>query len=99
MEASGYPGCVHSPDDEERHVESFWQSEAMRLEKVAIRYNAAKRGLANHCLNSIWGKLTERNDRNITRVTTEPKELYGFLSIPGIEVMNLVFASDDVVWI
>jgi len=38
------------------------------------------------------GKLTERNDGTIT---TEPKELYGFLATPGIEVMNLVFANDD----
>jgi hypothetical protein len=30
---------------------------------------------------------------------TEPKELYGFLATPGIEVTNLVFASDDVVWL
>ena len=26
-EDSGYPGCVHSPEDEDRYVESFWQSE------------------------------------------------------------------------
>ena len=48
----------------------------------------------------MWGKLTERNDRTQTRVITEPtKELYNFLSMPGIEVTNLAFASDDVVWI
>jgi len=35
----------------------------------------------------------------MTRVITDPKEMYGFLCIPGIEVMNLVFACDDVVWI
>ena len=35
----------------------------------------------------------------MTKITKEPKDLYGFLSTPGTEVMNLVFASDDVVWI
>jgi len=45
----------------------------------------------------MWGKLTERNDRTMTRVLKEPKELYGFLGTHGFEVMNLVFASDDVV--
>jgi len=29
--------------------------------------------------------LTEKNDRTQTRVITEPKELYNFLSVPGIE--------------
>jgi len=32
----------------------------------------------------------------MTRVITDPKELYGFLSTHGAEVMNLAFASDEV---
>ena len=34
----------------------------------------------------------------MTKIIKEPKDLYGFLSTPGIDVMNLVIASDDVVW-
>jgi len=47
----------------------------------------------------MWGKLTERNDRTKTKIITEPRELYSFLATPDIEVTNLVFASDDVVWL
>jgi len=47
----------------------------------------------------MWGNLTERNFRTINKIITEPKELYGFLATPGIEVANLVFYSDDVVWL
>ena len=54
-EACGYPGWVDSTEHEDRYVESFWQSEGIRLEKEAIRCNAAKRGLAKLCLNSMWG--------------------------------------------
>jgi len=60
-------------------VDTFWQSEGIRLDNEAIRYNAAKRGLAKICLNSMWGKLTERIDRTMTKIITEPKDLYGFL--------------------
>jgi len=98
-EASGYPGWVRSPEDEDRYVESFWKSEGIRLDREGIRFNAAKRGLTKLCLNSMWGKLTERNDRTMTKIIKEPKELYGFLSTPSIEVVNLVFASDDVFWL
>jgi len=35
----------------------------------------------------------------MNKLITEPKKLYGFLATPGIEVKNLVFANDDVVWI
>ena len=47
----------------------------------------------------MWCKLTERKDRTQSRVITEPKELYNFLVTPGIDVTNLAFASDHVVWI
>ena len=97
--ASSYPDWVHSPEDEDQYVDSFLQSERIRLEKEAIGYNAAKRDLAKLCFNSMWGKLTERNDRTMTKMITEPKELYGIIATPGVEVMNLAFASDEVVWI
>jgi len=97
--ASGYPGWVRSPEEEELYVESFRKNEVIRLERESIKSNAAKRGLAKLCLNSVWGKFTERSDRTQTRVITEPKVLYSFLATHGIEVTNLAFASDDVVWI
>ena len=98
-EASGYHSWVHCPEDDDLYVDAIRQSEGIRLEKKAIRYNAAKRGLAKLCLNSMWGKLTERNDRSMPIKIKVPKYLYGFLSTPGIEVSNLAFSRDDVVWI
>jgi len=78
-------------------VDSFWQSEGIRLDGEAVRYNPAKGGLAKLCLNSMWGKFTARNDRTLTKMITEPKDLYGFLATPGFEVMNLAFPSVDLV--
>ena len=75
VEASGYPTWVRIPANEERYIESFWKSEGIRLDREAIKPNAAKRGLAKLCLNSIWGKLTERNARTRTKIITEPHEL------------------------
>jgi len=42
-------------------------------------------------------KLTERNDRKLTKVISEPKEIHVFLVKTGIEVTNLAFASVDVI--
>jgi hypothetical protein len=61
--------------------------------------NVAKSGLAKLCLNSVLGKLTERNYRTRTKIITQPHEQYRFLATPGVEVTNLEFASDDVVWL
>jgi len=96
-EASEYPSWVRTPEDEDRYIANFFASEGIRLDKEAIRPNAAKRGLAKLCLNSMWGKLTERNNKTKSKMITDPQELYMFLATPGIEVANLVFASVDVV--
>jgi hypothetical protein len=97
-EASGFPDWVRTPEDEDRYIGNFYASEGIRLDKEAIRPNAAKRGLAKLCLNSMWGKLTERNNRTKVKLIKDPHELYRFLATPGIEVAYLVFASDEMVW-
>ena len=97
-EASGYPSCDRTPEEEDRYVDAFYASEGIRLDKGLIRPNVAKRGLAKLCLNSMWGKLTERNNRTKTKIVKDPKDLYRFLATPGIEVTSLTFASDNVVW-
>ena len=47
----------------------------------------------------MWGKLAERSNRTQTKLISQPAELYRFLVTPGVEVQNVFFASDDVVWI
>ena len=98
-EASGYSSWVRTSKDEERYIDQLHQDEDVRLDRESIRYNAAKRGLPKICLNSIWRKLTERSNRTQTKLISEPGELYRFLVTPGVEVQNMLFASDDVVWI
>jgi hypothetical protein len=46
----------------------------------------------------MWGKLTEHNKQTKTKIILDPQELYRFLVTPGIEVTNLIFASEHVVW-
>jgi hypothetical protein len=98
-EASGYPSWVRTQDDKDLYINQFYQSEGIRLDEDSIRYNAAKRGLAKLFLNSAWGKLTERSNRTQTKLISDPQELYRFLVTPGIEVQDMLFANDDVVWI
>jgi hypothetical protein len=98
-EASGYPSWVRSPEDEERYIQSFRESEVIELEKASIKHNDAKRDLVKLCLNSMWGNLTERSNRTQTKLISDPKVLYGFLATPVIEVVHVVFANEEVVWV
>jgi hypothetical protein len=96
--ANGYTNWVQSPEDKDRYIQNFNASEGILLDKDALRSNASKRPLAKLCLNSMWGKLTERTNRTRTKMISDPHELYCFLATLGIEVANLMFASDDVLW-
>jgi len=75
----------------------FYRDEGIRLHRDSIHYNAAKRDIAKLCLNSMWGKLKERSNRSQTKLISEPGEQYRFLVTPGVEVQNILFATDDVV--
>jgi hypothetical protein len=87
--ASGYTDWVPTREDEDRYIDSFYEREGTRLNKDAIRPNAAKLGLRNLCLNSMWGKLTERNNRTKRKIIY-PHELYRYLATPAIAVLKLV---------
>jgi hypothetical protein len=58
-----------------------------------IKYNAAKRGLAKLCLNSLWGNMGERAQGPQTKLISEPKELNSFLASPDVQLSNM-FADD-----
>ena len=45
-EASGYPSWLRSPEEEERYIQSFRESEGIEMDKASIKYNAAERRLA-----------------------------------------------------
>jgi len=98
-EASGYPSWVRTSEDEDSYINAFVASEGIRLDRNNIRPNAPKRALAKLCLNSMWGKLTVSNHRTMTELISNLQELYKFPATPGIEVVNLLFASNHVVWI
>ena len=99
VEASGYPDHVSSEHDKDKYIAEFVKTDGILLDKKNIEKNSAKRGLAKLCLNSFWGKLTECNNRPQSQIITDPNELYRLLSTPNIEVTNLLFASDEVVWV
>ena len=67
--------------------------EGGRLDRDAMKPNAAKRVLVKLGMNSIWNKLTERQNRTQTKLISDPHELYRFLDTPGVQLVKLLFAS------
>ena len=57
------------------YITEFASTDGVQLDKDAIGDNPAKRSLAKLCLNSLRGKLTERDDRTRTKMISDPQEL------------------------
>jgi hypothetical protein len=76
---------------------TFFETQGVRLERAAIQLNASKRGIAKLCLNSMWDKMTKRTNRTKTKMISDPQEVYRYLAMLGIEVANLLLASDKIV--
>ena len=74
-EASRYPDWVRTPEVVDLYIANILASEGIHLDKESIRPNAAKRGLAKRCPNSMWGKLRERNNRMKSKMISDPHEL------------------------
>jgi hypothetical protein len=72
-DASGYPEWVRTPDDEDKNVQAFWESEGTHVNKDGIKYNAAKREHAKLCLISMLGILTERPKHPQTKLISDPQ--------------------------
>ena len=72
-DSSGYHSWVRNTEDEDSYINMFTASEGILLDRNVIRPNAAKL-----CLNSIGGKLTERNHRSKTELISDLQEMYGF---------------------
>ena len=98
-DSSGYPSWVRTSNGEDQYIESFRQSKIILQDKDSIKHNAAKRGLAKLCLNSMLEKLCEKPRKTQKILISDPQELYRFLATPGIEVTNLLFAGDEVMLI
>jgi hypothetical protein len=51
--ASGYPAWVRTDKVEDRYLNTFFETEVVRPDKDGIQPNAANRGIAKLCHNSM----------------------------------------------
>lgn len=57
------------------------------------------RGQDELCLISFCGNLTESNNSPKIKLIADPQELFRFLGTFGIELTNLLFTDDDVMFV
>jgi hypothetical protein len=99
QQSSGYPSWVRTEEDQDKYIGENRRAEGISLDKTSISKNVGQRTSAKLKLNSMWGKWAQNQNETQTTIVSSEEEFYELLTSPGIEVTNLIFPNDDVVWV
>lgn len=99
QESSGWPAELETVQDKDNYVENYFAKEGVQLDKTKIKKNPSMRNIAKSCLNSLWGKFMQRNDRAKTCVVNTEKEFLDLVFSPGVEIIDLYYVSESQYWI
>lgn len=84
-EASGYPLWCVTDDDKDKFISDFHAREGIRLDKLNIQKNPGLRSLSKLMLNSLWGKLGQRDDKIQKAIVNTQHELLNIVTNPAYE--------------
>lgn len=75
------------------------KKEEIKINSNSVNFNPGLRSVAKLCLNSLWGKFGQRENRPKTEVVSEPKRLTELLCHPEIEVNGILPVNNDILYI
>ena len=87
QEASGYPDWCKTEEDMEKFKRDYLEVEGILLELVE-KYPGL-RAIAKIMLNSLWGKLAQRENMTKTEYISEPSKYFDLVTNPSKIVKNV----------
>ena len=87
QESSGYPDWCKTDKDKEKFKSDYHQAEGILLKHV--EKNKGMRAIAKIMLNSLWGKLAQRENLTRTEYISEPSKFFDLVTNPTKLVKNV----------
>ena len=79
------------------------ETEGIKLDEDSISYNAGLRSVAKLCLNSLWGKLAQRENMTktevIRRLILDSVRLTELLTSSEVDVNGILPVNDETLYI
>ena len=69
--------------------------ESLDIDIEHFEYSAGLRAIAKLCLNSLWGRFSQRTNMSQTKYVTEVAEFYEILLDDRLDNINFQFINDD----
>ena len=87
QESSGYPDFCKTEQDKIKFKQDYFGAVGIRLEKV--EKNKGMRAIAKIMLNSLWGKLAQRENMTKTEYFSEPSKFFDLVTNTNKIVKNV----------
>ena len=89
QESSGYPSNVITEEDKDNYIKDYEEKMKIKLDKSKIEKNEGRRAVAKLCLNSLWGKFGQQNNKTQTRIVRSEAELFKILNDKKINEVSI----------
>ena len=96
QESSGYPDWCKTEQDKIKFKQDYFEAEGIRLENV--EKNKGMRAIAKIMLNSLWGKLAQRDNMTKTEYFSEPAKFFDLVTNPNKIVKNVDICREIFYW-
>ena len=93
QESSGYPDWCMTEQDKIKFRQDYFEAEGIRLENV--EKNKGMRAIAKIMLNSLWGKLAQRENMTKTEYISEPSKFFDLVTNPNKIVKNVDICREN----
>ncbi|XP_025163928.1 uncharacterized protein LOC112590728 [Harpegnathos saltator] len=100
QEASGWPAeCIDDEEAKERYLREYEKTEGIVLDRNNIAVNSGLRSVAKLCLNSFWGKFSQRSNLSNTEVVKTREHFMSLLTSFEHEIINILPVNDEVLYV
>ena len=93
QELSGYPDWCKTEQDKIKFKQDYFEAEGIRLEN--LEKNKGMRAIAKIMLNSLWGKLAQRENMTKAEYISEPAKFFDLVTNPNKVVKNVDICREN----
>jgi hypothetical protein len=99
MESSGYPSDCKSDADRKAYIDRIFTHENVLLRADYITPNPVLRAVSKICLNSLWGKLSQKDNQTTKKYITTPADFYKLLNTDEYTLRDAIPIGEECIFV
>jgi len=96
QESSDYPKWVQTDNDRAQYIQNYFEHEGISLRPERIQSNGGLRAISKSCLNSLWGKYCQRENKTNSELVFESKRFFEIAHNAEYELHDFFILNEHV---